>query len=307
MITPEHITSALQHESLLEPPRYIKYWRAMNDGEIETYLKNTEPENRFIIHIWGAIEAQGLKPTGADTMMSEVAATVLASRIKDTTGAPIIFSDTFRDVACTSATEPFTGSLGLEHWKTERSVENTFIAQMWLRLLRNFQQKGISRHFIVNGDGGNWQNYWNRPEIEDFRSLGQYVQQEIPGVEFEGCNWDQEGLSFKHADQYSHECVQWLTTQAPPLYLNTAWRVGLRPFTPEELQAHNGIAHVSVDPVTGKRITDWDGVRADKRSHASAEFNLEEFNRFLQGDVAADYEIKMSQLEKASRRFYTHS
>lgn len=292
VITPE----TLWHRELL-------YWRRMGSKDIADYLAKTSQGQRLVLVPWGVLEAHGpWLPTAQDSMMAHVVADVVALRLYRGRGVQPIIFDSFQDIGSYSATRGFVGAVALEGWQEYQPGEPSPILSMWEQLVQRLMREGFGRCFIVNGDGGNWMNYFDRSLFQvGFESITDLLQQKY-GVVFQAMNWDQEGVSWPHGSHFAHACVKWVCDYAPDFIRLAALRAGLTPAPEQELHRLEG-EHFAGLTAAERRNLSWADDPRQKDLHGVNKFYLTEYYKLLyegdgttplkEGGIAADFEAKV--------------
>ncbi len=277
-------------------PKELLYWRRMSSKHISDYKNNTPKEKRLLLYVWGTIESHGpVNAVANDTFLAAIAADKVAKILYEQHGIQPIIVDTFKDVGTPSATWEFPGALGYE----------SLLKQLWEQTLaRTVEKEGFKRHFIVNGDGGNWLNVWSRLKWESG-----YIRKLIHEnkIILDGSNWDQEeGEPYVHAGVYDHALIVWACNYAPEFERLSALRHGFRAATMDEIQQANidgvDMAHLEDEPY---RTSDWSQYPGQDKYLSVTEFTLKKYKEVLynpdgtartKGGVQADYEAKIDNL-----------
>lgn len=290
-------------------PEELLYWRRMGSREISEYLEETPPDKRLVLITWGVLEAHGpWLPVASDSMQAQVATDKVASKLlKEHNIQPIIFNS-FADIGSYSATRDFPGAVAIEGWEEYKPGNYSPVVHIWEQVISRLKKEGFQKFFLVNGDGGNWMNYFERTWEESFPSLRDYIADKF-GVIFDGANWDQEGgTPWKHAGHHAHTFINWLCNFAPEFERLAALRAGLKP-VPEELLRTIDMKPTGLEDLETeeRRRSNWADYPPQELLRAvSAPFSFSEYQRLLyeddevtpriEGGIAKDFEEKIESL-----------
>lgn len=287
-------------------PKELLYWRRMGSKEISDYLANTPQNKRLVLITWGVLEAHGpWLPVANDSMMAQVATDKVAQRLnKEHTAQPIIFNS-FIDIGSYSATRGFPGAVAIEGWEEYKSGNPSPVLHIWEQVIKRLKQEGFDKFFLVNGDGGNWMNYMERPWEEGFRAIKEDIKEKY-GVMFDGANWDQEGgYAWKHAGHHEHAFINWLCLYAPEFERLAAIRAGLKPVSEEFLRTIDGATFGHLEDEERRR-SNWAEIPGQRKLRGVTEFSFAEYKKLLyendgiilrqEGGIAQDFEAKIGKL-----------
>ena len=289
-------------------PKELLYFRRMGSREISEYLEKTPADKRLILITWGVLEAHGpWLPTACDSMMAQVATDKVAHLLyKKHHIQPIIFNS-FADIGSYSATRDFPGAVAIEGWQEYKPGNSSPIVHIWEQVISRLKKEGFDRFFLVNGDGGNWANYWDRPWQKDFKGIRGYLSKKYK-IALDGANWDQDGgQPWKHAGHHEHAFVNWLCLYAPEFEILAAERAGLKPVSEEYLKTIDGASFGNLEDEKRRR-SNWADYPGQQKLRAVTEFSFAEYKRLLyeddgvtprkEGGIAADYQAKIEKLLK---------
>lgn len=231
-------------------PKELLYWRRMGSREISDYLAKTPKEKRLILITWGVLEAHGpWLPVANDSMMAQVATDKVAYKLyRKHKIQPIIFNS-FADIGSYSATRDFPGAVAIEGWQeySQSQKSKSKILTIWEAVISRLKKEGFSRFFLVNGDGGNWYNYWERSWDKSFKSMKDHLTRKNK-IKLDGANWDQEGgYPWEHGGHHEHAFINWLCQQAPELERLSAIRAGLKSVSEKFLKTIDGASFGYLD------------------------------------------------------------
>lgn len=287
-------------------PKELLYWRRMGSREISDYLASTPENKRLVLISWGVLEAHGpWLPVANDSMMAQVATDKVSLKLYNEHAIqPIIFSS-FIDIGSYSATRGFPGAVAIEDWEEYKPGNPSPVLHIWEEVIKRLKQEGFERFFLVNGDGGNWMNYMERPWQRGFRAMKEDIEKKYD-ILFDGTNWDQEGgYAWKHAGHYEHAFVNWLCNFAPKFERLAAIRAGLKPVSEEFLKTIDGTTFGHLEDEERRR-SNWAEFPWQKELRGVTEFSFEEYKRLLykddgitprqEGGIAKDFEAKIEKL-----------
>jgi len=289
----------------LWPPELL-YWRRMGSREISDYVQNTEPDKRLVLITWGVLEAHGpWLPVASDSMMAEVATNKVADIFRREHGVNPIVVDGFKDIGSYSATRDLPGAIAIEGWEQYTSGQYSPILHMWEEFVARLKREGFNKFFLVNGDGGNWMNYVERPWESGFRSMLEDIRDKH-GVLLDGANWDQEGGEpWKHAGHHEHALVNWLCWFAPEFERLAAMRAGMKPVSEENLQTIDGAGFGDLESEVRRR-SNWADFPEQLKLRGVTEFFFAKYKALLYedngttpkatGGIAADFDAKIQKL-----------
>lgn len=287
------------------PPELL-YWRRLGSWEISDYLAKTPPEKRLILLTWGVLEAHGpWLPVANDSMMAQVATDKVASRLFEEYGVQPIIFNSFIDIGSYSATRDFPGAVAIEGWEEYKPGNPSPVLHIWEEVIKRLKREGFERFFLVNGDGGNWMNYFERPWEADFQAIKKNLEERYH-VSIEGTNWDQEGgYAWKHAGHHEHAFINWLCHYAPEFERLAAARAGLKPVPEEFLETIDGTSFGNLEDEERRR-SNWATFPGQEKLRAVTEFSFREYKDLLyeddgvtprtEGGIAADFEAKIAKL-----------
>lgn len=286
-------------------PEELLYWRRLGSREISDYLENTQPKNRLILVTWGVLEAHGpWLPVANDSMMAQVATDKVALRLYNEHGIQPIIFNSFADIGSYSATRDFPGAVAIEDYR-QYQPGNSRIQDLWESVVGRLEREGFRNFFLINGDGGNWQNYIEDWPVEaGLPSLFDQINNKF-GVKLDGSNWDQEGGNpWRHADHYEHAFINWLCWYAPEFERFAAIRAGLKPVSEDNLKIIDGASLGNLDEQ--RRKSNWAQYPGQDKLRAVTEFSFAKYQRVLyeddgvtprkEGGIADDFEAKIEKL-----------
>jgi len=288
-------------------PDWLLYWRRMGSREISEYLEKTTRHKRLILIVWGVLEAHGpWLPVASDSMMAQIAADKVASVLtKKHDIQPIIFNG-FLDIGSYSATRDFPGAVAIEGWQEYKEGKYSPIVYIWEQVIARLKKEGFDKFFLINGDGGNWMNYLERPWERSFIGIKNYIKEKYK-VNIDGANWDQEGgYAWKHAGHHEHAFINWLCKVAPEFERLSELRAGLKAISEQDLKTIDGAKFGHLEDEERRR-SNWADFPDQKELRAVTEFSFKEYKKLLydktgkplkKGGIAEDFEEKISHLMK---------
>lgn len=286
-------------------PEDLLYFRRMGSREISEYVDAVPENERLILITWGVLEAHGpWLPVANDTIMAQVATDVVARRLQEEQDIQPIIVNSFADVGSYSATRDFPGAVAVEKWQEYEDGKNSPMLHTWESFIERLQQEGFPRFFLVNGDGGNWMNYWERPWEDGFQGIKKTLEEKYEVI-LDGANWDQDGgYPWKHAGHHEHAFMNWLCWYAPDFEKAAAIRAGLKAVDEEKLKTIDGTDFGDIEDEERRR-ENWSENPAQSELRAVTEFSFDEYKKLLYnedgslrttGGIIDDFHAKIEEL-----------